>query len=298
MYLSILLITALCVGILILDCFTPLSYSVWILYLFPIFLSFRVASRSYALLVMTLCSLGIVLGFIYSPQDIRPGLALFNRTLEIIALWGVWGLLSQRKQAEEALRESEQRISAILSSITDCHYTLDKEWRVTRINDHALQYFGMSQESFLGKSFWEIFPIALGSVIQEQHKRAFSEEVPVHYELRSPITDRWAEVHAYPSEGGLSVYFRDITERKRVEEERERLIHSLEDALAKIRRLHGILPICASCKKIRDDEGYWNQLEAYIEEHSEAEFTHGLCPDCMKKLYGISLVENGNLKKE
>ncbi|OGP93993.1 MAG: hypothetical protein A2157_00180 [Deltaproteobacteria bacterium RBG_16_47_11] len=91
---------------------------------------------------------------------------------------------------------------------------------------------------------------------------------------------------------------RDITERKLAEEERERLIHSLEDALAKIRRLHGILPICASCKKIRDDEGYWNQLEAYIEEHSEAEFTHGLCPDCMKKLYGISLDEDGNYKRE
>jgi PAS domain S-box-containing protein len=203
-------------------------------------------------------------------------------------LWGVWRLLSQRKRAEEALMQSERRIFEILSNIADCHYTLDKEWRVTRINDQALRYFGMRKESFLDQPFWEIFPIALGSVIKEQHKRAFSEQVPVHYELLSPITARWAEVHVYPSEGGLPVYFRDITERKRVEEERERLIHNLQDALAKSRRLHGMLPICVSGKKIRDDEGYWNQLEAYIEEHSEAEFTHGLCPDCMKKLYGIS----------
>ncbi len=91
---------------------------------------------------------------------------------------------------------------------------------------------------------------------------------------------------------------RNITERKRVEEEREKLIHTLEDALAKIRRLHGMLPICASCKKIRNDGGYWDQLEAYIEEHSEAEFIHGICPDCMKKLYGISLDEDGNFRKE
>jgi CheY-like chemotaxis protein len=59
----------------------------------------------------------------------------------------------------------------------------------------------------------------------------------------------------------------------------------LEKALAKIKTLSGLLPICASCKKIRDDRGYWNQLEHYISEHSEVEFTHGCCPDCAKKLY-------------
>jgi CheY-like chemotaxis protein len=73
--------------------------------------------------------------------------------------------------------------------------------------------------------------------------------------------------------------------RHKAEEERERLIHELEDALAEIKTLRGILPICSSCKKIRDDEGYWNQLEAYIQEHSEAVFSHGLCPECGKKLY-------------
>lgn len=59
----------------------------------------------------------------------------------------------------------------------------------------------------------------------------------------------------------------------------------LEKALTKIKTLSGLLPICASCKKIRDDRGYWNQLEHYISEHSEVEFTHGCCPDCAKKLY-------------
>jgi hypothetical protein len=65
-----------------------------------------------------------------------------------------------------------------------------------------------------------------------------------------------------------------------------------------IKRLQGMLPICASCKKIRDDKGYWNRIENYIAEHSEAEFTHGLCPDCMKKLYGNSLSEDSNRNKE
>ena len=66
----------------------------------------------------------------------------------------------------------------------------------------------------------------------------------------------------------------------------ERLITQLQDALAQVKKLSGLLPICAACKKIRDDSGYWNQIEAYLREHSQAEFTHSICPDCLEKLYG------------
>jgi YesN/AraC family two-component response regulator len=67
--------------------------------------------------------------------------------------------------------------------------------------------------------------------------------------------------------------------------EQKGLIKDLQQALANIKTLHGLIPICASCKKIRDDRGYWNQLEAYISEHSDAEFSHGICPDCAVKMY-------------
>ncbi len=77
----------------------------------------------------------------------------------------------------------------------------------------------------------------------------------------------------------------EIAERKRIEEEREKLIKDLQEALTKVKLLSGMLPICSSCKKVRDDRGYWNQIEVYIRDHSEAEFTHGLCPECFKKLY-------------
>jgi len=69
------------------------------------------------------------------------------------------------------------------------------------------------------------------------------------------------------------------------EEERERLIRKLQDALANIKTLSGLLPICFSCKQIRDDKGYWNQIDTYIRDHTEAEFTHGICPPCVQKLY-------------
>jgi FixJ family two-component response regulator len=87
-------------------------------------------------------------------------------------------------------------------------------------------------------------------------------------------------------------------ERKRAEEERERLITQLQDALANIKTLSGLLPICASCKKIRDDSGYWNQIEIYIGAHSEAEFSHGLCPDCTKRLYPDLYEETISLRQQ
>ena len=78
---------------------------------------------------------------------------------------------------------------------------------------------------------------------------------------------------------------RDITQRKRQEKERLRLIEELRSALARVKTLSGLLPICASCKKIRNDHGYWEQVEIYIKNHSQADFTHGMCPDCIHKLY-------------
>ncbi|MDO9289352.1 MAG: hypothetical protein Q7T83_11255 [Thermodesulfovibrionales bacterium] len=74
-------------------------------------------------------------------------------------------------------------------------------------------------------------------------------------------------------------------ERKQAEEEREQIILELKDALAKVKQLSGMLPICASCKKIRDDKGYWKQVEVYISEHTDTMFSHGMCPDCAKKAY-------------
>jgi hypothetical protein len=76
----------------------------------------------------------------------------------------------------------------------------------------------------------------------------------------------------------LSVVRADLNERRR-------LVDELRIALSEVKQLSGFLPICASCKKIRDDEGYWNQIESYISSHSEVQFSHGICPDCVKQMY-------------
>lgn len=77
----------------------------------------------------------------------------------------------------------------------------------------------------------------------------------------------------------------EIHERERAERELETLVEELKEALAKVKTLSGLLPICANCKKIRDDQGYWIQVEVFVREHSDADFTHGLCPDCVAALY-------------
>ena len=71
----------------------------------------------------------------------------------------------------------------------------------------------------------------------------------------------------------------------RAERERDRLIVQLEETLARVKKLSGLLPICAGCKKIRDDKGYWNQIESYLKEHSDATMSHGICPECAQKYY-------------
>ncbi len=106
------------------------------------------------------------------------------------------------------------------------------------------------------------------------HLRSNIDELEARVEER---TDELTETNSQLHE--------KIEEHKLVQQEREKIIEDLQKALAEIKTLSGLLPICSNCKKIRDDKGYWNQLETYLRKHSDIEFTHGICPECSKKLY-------------
>jgi hypothetical protein len=106
------------------------------------------------------------------------------------------------------------------------------------------------------------------------------------YALKPPVSDMGKVIF----NRFLALFVIGVTawlglKRKNAEEFREKAVQEREKALQDIRILRGFLPICASCKKIRDDQGYWTQIESYIRDHSEAEFSHGLCPGCAAKLY-------------
>lgn len=122
--------------------------------------------------------------------------------------------LRQQKAEAEITRN---RVINILESITDAFFALDKEWRFTYINQQAESLLQRTRAELLGKSVWDEFPEALGLVFYEQYHKAVSQQVAVEFEEFYPPLDTWFAVHAYPAKDGLSVYFQDITERKRLE---------------------------------------------------------------------------------
>jgi PAS domain S-box-containing protein len=144
------------------------------------------------------------------------GLAIYSR--------GV----TERKRAEEDLREARRRSEAILESIRDEFYALDREWRYTFVNERGLAEMGripgrsLRAADLLGRTVWEVFPEQVGTTFDHEAHRALREQAVVEFETRSPVTGRWADVRLYPSQAGLSIFVHDITERKRAEEELRR----------------------------------------------------------------------------
>jgi len=141
----------------------------------------------------------------------------------------------ERDETLEALRESNEKINTILASITDLVYSLDRNWRFTDINRQTEIRFGKSREELLGQVIWQVYPQAIDSPLFVELHRALAEMVPVHFEVESTlIRGLWFEAHAYPSEAGVTVYLRDISERKHAEEATRRLasiVESSEDAI-------------------------------------------------------------------
>jgi PAS domain S-box-containing protein len=126
--------------------------------------------------------------------------------------------ITERKRAEEALHESRHRLSAIVDSIADGFYALDREWRITHINDTALRYFRRNREGMLGHTIFDVFPGFRGSIFETEYRRAMESGEPVRIEAPSIVTDGIVEIHAYPGQDNLTILFRDVTERIRMEE--------------------------------------------------------------------------------
>ncbi len=128
------------------------------------------------------------------------------------------------------------------------------------------------------RSAWSFISTAMGLMIIRRLFRLFQI---VYFDLHTPFM--WLdELFTFFISFILFIGFLNIIP---LFLNRNQLIEDLESAISEVKTLHGLIPICSSCKKIRDDQGYWRQVETYIHEHSNVEFTHGLCPDCIKKIY-------------
>ena len=153
--------------------------------------------------------------------------------------------ITTRKVAEERERllareqAALERATDILESISDAFFAIDEEWRFTYINGKAEQFWGRSRDELLGKNIWEEFPQAVGSEYYRKIQQAMEEDVTAEFEATFPVLGKWVAGRAYPSREGLSVYFQDVTERKRAEEslrrvteaERKRIARDLHDGV-------------------------------------------------------------------
>ncbi|OQX18177.1 MAG: hypothetical protein BWK76_08260 [Desulfobulbaceae bacterium A2] len=198
----------------------------------------------------------------------------------------------QLDSANISLKEGHSRLITVLNSIDAIVYVTDMEtYEILFINDYVKNLFG----DITGKKCWQTMQRDQDGPCSfcTNNTLVGQDNIPtgVHQaEYFNTITGRWYEGHDRAIlwiDGSLKrmQIATDITERKQAEEDKEKLIASLREALDKVKQLSGMLPICSVCKKIRDDTGYWTQLEAYIHTHSEAEFSHSICPECARKLY-------------
>ncbi len=202
--------------------------------------------------------------------------------------------ITDHRRAEAELRLSETQFRQLFDEAPTGYHELDTEGRVVRVNRTELETLGYSAEEMMGRHVWEFVDekgVSQDAVLKKlagtlpiapSHERLYRKKDGTR--LPALIQDRLL----LDGEGritGIRSTLQDISERKRAEAERERLIAELQTTLAEVKVLKGFIPICASCKQIRDDQGFWDQIEHYITRHSDARFSHGICPDCLKKLY-------------
>lgn len=171
--------------------------------------------------------------------------------------------------------------AALVEQMPDGFIVLDLRGRIIDINTTAQRLFAIDPPA-IGRTLSDLVP---------DLRRLRGTEGSHGPVALSPRPDSEVAVEVtltgFSSAGrtGTLLLVRDVTRQRREEKEREKLIADLSDALTRLKKLKGLLPICPSCKKIRDDQGYWHQVENYMQDHSEVEFSHGLCPDCMERLY-------------
>lgn len=197
-----------------------------------------------------------------SPQDsyaILKGIIESPKNVVIFALDPHYKYLAFNRNH----RQTMKRIWGVEITMGDC--MLD----FIRNPDDRLKAKKNFDRALSGESF----------IIEEEYGDSLLER-RYYEDIYNPVKDENGKIL------GLTLILTDITARKKAEAERDTLIVELKEALSKVKVLSGLIPVCTRCKKIRDDKGYWNQLESYIEKYSDASFTHSLCPECADELYG------------
>lgn len=201
--------------------------------------------------------------------------------------------ITERKLIEQRLQESEESFRSIFEEGPLGIILADRNYRILKANKAFCDMLEYSQEELVGRSIEEFTHQEDMGRSVTLSRQALNGEIP-HFHLEKRYMKKngnslWINLTAtvIRDRDGKVLYaigmIEDISKRKAGEQEKELLISQLRDALANIKTLKGLIPMCAWCKKIRDDKGYWNRVEVYVKEHSDASFTHGICPTCLQK---------------
>jgi len=227
-------------------------------------------------------------------RDIIFNKAVYTNSQGIITgLIGAIIDITERKQVEEALHESEKKFSTLFqASPVYIAFTALDDGCFLDVNDAFTKITGFQRNEVLGRT-----PVEIGLWFDPKERAKFiklvrqngdfyEEEVRFRRKNGDPLLGIWsAEKIELGGKACLISVLIDDTERKKTQEALRQERDKLRAAISEIKTLSGLFPICSNCKKIRDDQGYWNQIEKYIGERSNAEFSHGICPECAKKLY-------------
>lgn len=203
--------------------------------------------------------------------------------------------ITDRKAVAEALKESEEKFRTIVNNLQDVVFRADLNGTITFASPSAAYTLGCSStEEIIGLKISSDFYFDPNEaqhhleMLQRCGKVTGQEIMLKRRDNGQPVIVSANIQFFHDNAGnilGIEGVYSDITDRIQAEKEREKLIRELQKALKEVKTLSSLLPICASCKKIRTDEGYWTQIEVYIKDHLDVEFSHGICDDCLKKLY-------------
>lgn len=202
--------------------------------------------------------------------------------------------ISDLKAAEEKIRLQNRFLTSVINALPHPFYVIDAStYRLKHANSAALHGKAPGHITCYELTHNRKTPCDGNShpCPLDQVKDSHKPYVVEHIHTYGDGSIRDVEVHGFPifdDNGELTEmieYCIDVSDRKQAAKEREVLIDDLKRALSEVKELSGLLPLCSSCKKIRDDNGYWNVLEQYISSRTDAEFSHSICPDCAKKIY-------------
>ena len=176
----------------------------------------------------------------------------------------------------------------IIEAIGDALSIQDTDFKILYQNEKAIKMIGNHIGEYCYKAFENKDSVcnncSLALSFNDGKVRTVERRNPTKSDLTVEITSSVIKDSTGKIIAGIEVV-RNISKRKRLEKERERLVVQLKTALANVKTLKGLLPVCSSCNKIRDDNDQWTKVDVYIRDHSNAEITHGYCPECVKKCF-------------